>query len=278
MLKIIRIALIAALAAALAAAVGLYIYHYNHDDVSPPVFRSAFSENDVLEVSVDATREELCLGLRAFDNIDGEITDRILIKSISRIIEGSTVRVTYVVFDDASNYATYSRLVRYTDYHAPRFGLKKAMLFHIGDTITFLDRVTATDARDGDISGRIILSETTVNSSAQGTYRAVVSVTNRMGDTAELPLTVMVINKSASMPTIGLSSYLVYLPRNGELDAAEYLSSVNDPLAREEIPLSSVKINDSLLNSSEPGVYEIYYYYTGQSGEVATVILTVVVE
>ena len=44
------------------------------------------------------------------------------------------------------------------------------------------------------------------------------------------------------------------------------------------VPLSQVSINDSGVDYSQAGVYEVYYYYTGISGEVATVILTVVVE
>ena len=51
-----------------------------------------------------------------------------------------------------------------------------------------------------------------------------------------------------------------------------------DMLPEESISVYRVTINSTNLNMAVPGVYEVYYYYTGISSEIATVILTVIVE
>jgi hypothetical protein len=275
MLKYIRIFLVAAFVLALLGAGGLYLYNYTHEDVAPPAFDS---DTDLLEVSVSATDRQLCAGLRAYDNVDGDITDRIMVKSISQLINDTDVRVTYIVFDDASNYATYERTVRYADYVPPHFSLSKGMSYNAGDTVTFLDRLSARDAVDGDITSKLTLLHSSVVSNIPGTYSVTVSVTNSLGDSSTLPLTVIVVNRTPSLPQINLSEYLIYLPKGSPIRPRDYLAGVEDPLAEDEINLREVRINGKTINTDVPGVYEAYYYYTGESGEIATAILTVVVE
>lgn len=275
MLRTIRILLIVFFVLVLIGASILFYYNYTHNDVSEPVFRN---ESDTMEVSVSATRKELCAGLRAFDNVDGEITDRIMVQNISRFVSESTFRVRYIVFDNASNYATCERTVRFTDYVPPKFHLSKPMRFNVGETVTFMDRITAEDCIDANISDKLLLTESNVSNTTPGNYRAVVSVTNSMGDTAVLPLTVLIQSRSPSAPVIELNEYLVYQKAGEKREFRSYLDSVTDPLADGEVSKASVKINAKGLDRDTPGVYEVYYYYTGASGETASAILTVVVE
>ena len=203
-----------------------------------------------------------------------------MIRSISQFTDrdSGTFRVSYIVFDSASNYATYERTVRYTDYTSPHFRMSKPMIFNVGDTISFLDRISATDCIDGNITGRMILSESTVSNSIPGTYRAVISVTNRLGDTATLPLTVMVVNHSASAPKITLSKYLIYYKEEENVKFRDYVLSVTDPLSETGANPRLIRVNTAEVDASTPGVYPVYYYYTGTSGEIATTILNVVIE
>lgn len=276
MLKYIRIFLVFAFVLAFFGASGLFLYQYTHEDIAPPAFQS---DNDLLEVKVTSSKKDLCAGLHAYDNIDGDISDQIMVRSISQLINESDVRVTYIVFDKASNYSTYERTVRYVDYSPPRFSMNKPMIYNAGDTITFLDRLTATDSVDGDITGRMVLLHSSVSSNIPGTYNVTVSVTNTLGDSATLPLTVMVVNRTTSLPRIELKNYLVYCKKGDVLRPSDYLVGVSDPMSKEEsIDPGLVTINTRALNLYETGVYEAYYYYTGVSGEIATAILTVVVE
>lgn len=277
MLKYVRIALLTLFVLALVGAGGIFYYGYTHDDISPPVFRS---NSDLIEVSVNDPESVLLSGLSAYDNIDGDLTKEIRIKDISQLVNDTDVVVTYIVFDAASNYATCTRTARYTDYTPPHFSMTKPMTFNAGETISFLDRIKVTDQRDGNITGRLKLEESSAVSSIPGTYAATVSVSNRMGDTVYLPLTVQVLNNSFSRPRIELRQYLIYVKQGSRPQFRRYISKVVDPLEDDEvtIPNSEVSMNAGGVDLSTPGVYEVYYYYTGQSGETATSILTVVVE
>ena len=102
-----------------------------------------------------------------------------------------------------------------------------------------------------------------------------------MGDTIRLPLTIQITDNSASRPSIVLKSYLIYLKQGQHPNYRRYLTEVIDPLTGKDetpVPLYKVSVNEKNVDTDKPGVYEVYYYYTGISGEVATVILTVVVE
>ena len=277
MLKITRVILVLLFCLALLAAGGLYYYNYTHEDNSPPSFQS---DAELIEVSVKDSEQALLQGLRAYDNVDGDLTGRIRVQSVSSLINETDVNVSYIVFDEASNYATYRRTVRYTDYTSPRFYLKQPMIFSIGETITFTSSVSVTDMLDGDISGRIKLEKSTVIGNTPGTYSVELSATNRMGETIYLPLTVQILDNSASRPRISLKSYLIYVKQGTTPNFRRYISGVTDPLSSSDksISRSLVFMNESGVDMETPGVYEVYYYYTGISGEIATVILTVIVE
>ena len=278
MLRYVRVVLVVLFCLALAGAVGLYVYNYTHEDTSPPAFRSG---TDLLEVSVTDSEQALLGQLWAYDNVDGDVTAKIHVKSISTLINETDVNVSYIVFDAASNYATYTRTVRYVDYTPPKFGLNAPMIFNVGESVNFGSTVTVTDVRDGNISGRLKLEESTVITSTPGTYSVKLSATNRMGDEIRIPLTVQIIDNSFTRPHIALNNYLIYVQTGERLNFRSYLAEVTDPLDKDQeepISLYKVTINSSGVDLSTPGVYEAYYYYTGISGEIATVILTVIVE
>ena len=278
MLRYIRVFLVSFFSLALLAAAGLYYYEATHTDSQPPVFHA---QTDVLEVSVSDPREAMLEGLSASDNVDGDLTDKIRIKSVSTLINETDVRVDYIVFDDASNYATYTRIIRYRDYVPPRFDLNRAMIFRMGETVNFQDSITVTDTRDGNISSRLKLEETNVINTIPGVYYAKLSASNQMGDTVYLPLTIQITDNSISQPKITLTDYLIYLEQGTKYPTfRQYLEAVTDPLVGKDTPVSlaTVTINETDVDTSTPGVYEVFYYYTGVSGETANVILTVIVE
>ncbi len=275
MLKLIRILLVTAFVLTLAGAAALFLYNYTHEDTQRPVFKMDASE---IYVSVNAGKEELRQGLHAYDNVDGDITSRILIRGHSGLIDSDTVKYTYIVFDNASNFTICERTVHYTDYIPPRFALSKPLIYNVGDTVTFLDRISANDVFDGNITGRLSLTKSTVVSTVPGIYDAELTVSNSLGDMAVLPVTVSIVNRTASMPEIRLNEYLIYRKAGESLFLYGNIQSVSDPLSDEPPAKMNVLINARSLDLNTPGIYEVYYYYTGISGEIATVTLTVVVE
>lgn len=275
MLKTVRVLLLVLFFLTAAAFSTLVVYQYTHNDISPPAFDM---DTDYLEVSVNDGNQALLQGLRAYDNIDGDVTDRIQVMQVSKLINNTDATVTYLVFDQASNTATCTRTIHYTDYTKPKFGLSKPLTFHLGEAITLMDRLTATDVLDGDITDKILLVDSAVNNRAAGFYRVEVSVTNSAGDTSSLPLTIIVENQDYTSPAITLSEQLIYLPVGSQPDFAQYLYSARDPMAPGRTYTDQVTINDEDVDLNTPGAYEVSYYYTGKSGATATAILTVVVE
>ena len=282
MLRTIRIVLIVVFVLALIWTGFLVVYRYTHDDISAPAFVSdTVRENgtDIIEVSVNATREELLQGLHAYDNVDGDISDHIMIRDISQLQNGKDATVTYIVFDASSNYAFYARTVRYTDYQPPHFDLLGPMVFNLGSDFTLLDRIQAFDAIDGEISNRITMRSSTVMRNVAGTYQIEVSVKNSMGDEIFLPLSVIVDRITSKTPTLTLSDYMIYVRRGATPDFQSLITSAVDPLGDGQSHPQDVVINSSAYDPKTPGTYEIFYYYTSAAtGETAQSILVVVVQ
>ncbi|MBQ1371826.1 MAG: bacterial Ig-like domain-containing protein, partial [Oscillospiraceae bacterium] len=259
----------------------LYYYSKTHEDLTPPVFHC---EAESIELSVTDPPEVMLQGLSATDDRDGDISSDIRVIAVSPFNQETgdfSFTVTYIVFDHASNYAQFSRTARYTDYASPRFHLSSPMSFYVNDTIRFDGTVTVTDLLEGDISGRMKLDQSSVINTVPGAYKVQISATNRMDDEVTLPLTVQILSNSHTRPVIELKDYLIYLERGEIPSFPSYIQSVSDPMksgSDKTVPNSEVSVNDSAVDSSQPGTYEVYYHYTGTSGEIATVILTVVVE
>lgn len=252
-----------------------FAYNMFYADHEPPVLTSNV---DFIEVSAAAKESELLTGLSANDNVDGDITDQIQVKSVSSLIGVRTAQVTYVVFDEASNAATLTREVHYTDYQKPRFALSKPLIYGASQTVTLLDRLSANDMADGDLTSKIQLTMLNLSNNIEGTYQIRIMVSNSLGDSAMLPLTVTIRNDPTGTPKIELEEYLVYTSVNQPLDLESYIKSVSDPSApATRISADNVDISENI-DYTTPGVYEVEYRYTGSTGLEYSVILTVVVE
>lgn len=252
-------------------------YNYFYSDKESPVIYCE-NEDSSIEVSVTATKQELCAGLRARDNASGDITDRIQVKSVSTLVSSNSAQVTYVVFDDASNAGTYTRTVVYTDYEKPHYALSKPLLFGVGQTVTLLDRLTASDILDGDISNKIRLTMVNLTNDTAGSYNIRVMVTNSLGDTSMIPLTIIIRNTPIGSPTIELSEYIVYTKVGKPLNLEDYILSVDDPAAPSgRGNIKNVEITSSV-NYQSAGAYDVCYSYVGTTGLQYDVILTVIVE
>ena len=234
-----------------------------------------------LEVSVSATDRDLCAGLTASDNVDGDLTDRIVVRKVSQLYGSNTAMIQYAVFDSSSNVCTYSRSVTYTDYRKPRFSLTQPLIYNLNSVVSLSDRLTAYDSINGDISQRIRVSSSAVTSSEKGLYPITVQVTNSSGDTAVAKLTVTIENITAHHPVIRLSEYLIYADLNSQLDEdtlRSYIVSAKETASGENLDFNDIIIDADNLNLSARGSYDVVYSYTNSRGLAYNVILTVVVE
>ena len=231
------------------------------------------NSTDLLQISVQDPPEAILRGLTATDATDGDLTNQIMVSSISHFLKPGTVNVRYVVFDKHNNSATLTRKVHYTDYTSPVFSLEKAPIYTVGNSFDLLDYVKVTDCIDGDISGKIRVISNMVNNYSVGQYPVVLEVSNSCGDTAQITLWVSYQNK-APTAFIHLYQYIIYITEGDEFDPYRWVTSVTD---RDANPLSTKKIEIlGNLDINTPGSYQLVYSYndgklTGQSA------LTVVV-
>ena len=215
-----------------------------------------------LEVSVTAADRELCAGLTATDNVDGDLTDRIVVRKVSQLYGSNTAMIQYAVFDSSSNVCTYSRSVTYTDYSKPRFSLSQPLIYNLNSIISLSDRLTATDSIDGDISQRIRVATSSVSSSEKGLYPITVQVTNSSGDTAVATMTVTIENVTSRHPVIRLSEYLIYADADTQLDEETlrgYIVSAKETSSGQSVDFNDINIDTSSLDLSTRGCYAVTY-------------------
>lgn len=259
-LRLLQRLTVAVFALVLAVFLGLEYYTRTQLDRTPPVLSV---DSEVLEVRVGCPDEALLEGVHAHDDVDGDISHTVLIKGISPLITADTAKITYLAIDSSNNMSTLSRTVRYTNYEKPRFALERPLIFLTGSKVQLLDRLTASDVIDGDISEGIRVTTQNVDSSTPGVYTVTVQVSNSLGDVEILPLRVTMALASGVNPAVRLSDYIVYLEQGEHFDPLRYISVPTEPAAVEV---------DSDVDTSTPGVYDVTYTY-----RASTVYQTVVV-
>jgi len=248
---------------------------------APPVI--SFAE-DLIEVSVTDGTEALLDGVAATDNRGGDVTDSIIIESLSPLLDGNVRIVTYAAFDAENHVTRAQRRIRYTDYTPIRFSLRAPLCgsYNNWDIESLLAPLSADDCIDGSLSDSIVVTRRTWDSQ-QGDVQiltAYVQVTNSGGEVASLALPI-VLRMDDARPrsqgaSIALKSYLVYHPADTVFDPTDYLASVT--AGEQTLDASAVTI-DSRVDITTPGVYRVIYSYVSDRPQVyAETELIVVVE
>lgn len=232
-------------------------------------------DSEMLYVSLDATEEELLAGVTAFDEKDGDLTDKIIVESISRFTEPGVSVVRYAVCDHDNHVSSAVRKISYANYQPPQFTLKDSLVFGVSQNINIRSILGAQDLIDGDISNKVIITANEYSSNVVGVYHISAKVTNSKGDMISLQLPVYVEDISLSAPKIQLSDYLVYLECGEGYNLTSNLLSAVD--SQKNDLTAQVRI-DTNLDTSVPGMYEAHYRVYDEFGRVGHEILTVIVE
>lgn len=162
--------------------------HIEANNAAPVITIEAESD----EFSVSATEEDFLKGVVATDKEDGNVTESIIIESISQIIDGKKRTITYVAFDSSNNVKKLDRDIVYTDYKAPEIKCDKDILVGMGSAPEILSKVSAVDVIDGDISEQVKLEINDVKYGVPGKYAVKLSVTNSSGDVSTKDIVVTV--------------------------------------------------------------------------------------
>ena len=217
---------------------------------------------EILQVPVKAGKEELLRDVIAKDAKDGDLTNRVIVESISKFVdkENHICNVTYVVADSDNNVTRKSRKIQFTDYQGPKFTLKQPLCFDIGSDTNVSDVIGAVDDYDGDISRNVKILSSTVYTNKAGEYTVKAQVTNSLGDTAKLIATVVIRQSNSLSPAISLKQNVVYLKVGDHFDAMDYIKSVKDH-NQKSLPVEDVKVISSSVNMKKPGYYTVQFAY-----------------
>ncbi|MBQ9887089.1 MAG: DUF5011 domain-containing protein [Lachnospiraceae bacterium] len=261
---------------------GLFLCHYKgwfeKVDKRGPVISA---DTDMLELSVHDSEQSLLSGMTATDNIDGDVTNSLIVASQSLLNPDDHTRtITYAAFDKSNNVSIWQRKVKYTDYTPPVFSLTKPLVFNENDIYSVRDCVKAFDVIDGDITDKVKLVSGSNSFNAAGIFPVVFGVSNSCGDYSDIELMVEVKSTdkttASKTPDVILREYLVYIKEGESFDAASYIKNIHSKVEGEVIETGSVII-DSAVDVNTPGKYTVTYSVVNSLGFAGESTLTVIV-
>lgn len=249
----------------------IYVKEYTETDNTRPKITLM---QDELYASVKDGKEKLLEGVTAFDGKDGDITNKVIVESVSKFIEKGVCKVTYAVCDSDNHVTTATRKVVYTDYQSPRFSVNKSMCYSIYERVDLRSTIGVTDHFDGSLTNAMVLTSPNYAASTEGVFSVDATVTNSKGDMTSIRLPLIVENRSLTAPKIELKEYLVYVEKGQEFaPRRNILGVVSDDVT---LTSGSVKV-DTNLNVNQEGTYTVHYYATDINGERGHSIMTVIV-
>ncbi len=247
-------------------------------------------EESSITISIASTDEDILAGISAYDAEDGDVTDSLIVESLSNFVETGRRVATITAFDSDCNVTRISREVVYSDYESPRLSLSAPLRFVYTGTVDIESTLTVTDCLDGDLSEEVtITTEDSVYS--KGSYTFTYEVSNSVGDMVSLTATVDFYDSSEDItcPHAVLSEYLIYLDQGDEIDPTDYITGVTyggtyygfqemeaDEEEEAAYTLEDIQI-DNPVDTSTPGTYEISYTMQSSVSYYQTVIRLIVI-
>ena len=215
-------------------------------------------DSDKIVASVDETSDDFLLkGVKAYDDRSGDVSDTLMVQSISNFIQKNTVIVTYAAVDEGNNVGRLERTLIYTDYKEPVFKLKSPLLFTTGTNVPFLRNISADSSIDGNLTTQIRYGlDSIVDNNTPAAYPITFRVTDSNGKTSYLETEIVILSSIYASADISLKDYLIYIPKNSEFNektAEKYISSVSVEYEKEELTI------DCPVDTKTPGIYHVDY-------------------
>ncbi len=220
-------------------------------------------DSEMLEVGVKATDEDLLKGVTAYDEKDKDITDKVIVESVSNFIQKGVCKVTYAVCDSNHHVAKATRKIKYKDYKSPSFRMKRSTCYSLYEHIDLYEAIFADDCIDGNVSNNIIITSQNYTNNVAGVFNLDVSVSNSNGDVSEMSIPLIIEDRSLAAPVIELKDYFVYVKKDAAFNPSEYLVSAKD--VRDEDVKATVRI-ESKVDTKKEGIYSVHYYATDSEG------------
>lgn len=253
------------------ASLAVFISEKISEDKTIPVITV---EEEVIEVSLKATDEEMLKGVTAHDEKDGDLTDHIIIESISGFTEKGVSKITYSVCDSNKNVAKATRKIKFKGYQSPKFKVLGNLCFSLYERIDIKELITASDSLEGNVTHKIVITSDKYSSINAGNYYVDATVTNNKGDTSTLRLPLIVEDRPVSVPKIELKEYLIYTAKGKTVDFNSYIV---DALDFNEKSLKNKVTVESAVDFNKEGTYQVHFYATDSLGQRGHSVMTVVV-
>jgi P2-related tail formation protein len=202
-------------------------------------------------------------GVTAIDNLDGDLTSKIIVTGNVNHTKLGIYSLTYAVTDQSGNTAKVTRKITVVDNIKPIILGTTAKTININSSFNPKTGVTAKDNADGDLTS-VLKVTGTVNVKKKGTYTLTYTVTDQSGNTATVTRKITVVDNIK--PAI-----------SGAADTAIAINSAFDPktgvTAKDNVDgdLTSVLKVTGTVNVKKKGTYTLTYMVTDQSGNTATV-------
>lgn len=220
-------------------------------------------------------------GATAYDEVDGDLTDDIIIDKtpdqISTIIVGEQY-VNYSVTDDDGKIGLARRTIKIQDSQGSDF--TKPVITLKGDNPAYVSvggsysdaGADAVDDVDGNITSDIKIYGTSINTSSADTFTVWYMVEDVAGNVAHATRTVIVSGADTEPPVITLNG-----PNPTNLDVgytytelgATAIDNVDGDLS------SDIVIDNSDVNTNQTGIYKVYYTVSDKAGNEAQKIRNV---
>lgn len=235
--------------------------------------------------SVDnpASCETIKAGLRAVDDVDGDITENIIIEedqyTPNRTILG-TYPITFSVTDSSGNKTAFTVYVTVRDVTAPvisgenQFEVSPTELLPVSVIVAEL---TVSDNYDDNLE---IIPETdtyTASYNRLGVYSIVFTTADDSGNRVEFPVTITVVDKIS--PTFSGPSEIIK-SNNSELPLTDILSQITAADDYEGNVTASIQVvSDTYsIHPNRVGIWEIRLSVADSSGNTAYKTVSVAVE
>lgn len=242
----------------------VYINEQRTKDLTLPVITV---EGEIIDVKVNATDKDLLKGVTAYDEKDGDLTDKVIVESVSHFVEKGVCVVTYAVCDTNNHVANASRRVRYTDYKSPTIQVVSPLCFAVYSKVDITKHFKVKDCIDGDISGAVVITSPNYENGKIGSFDLEFRVTNRKGDLVELVFPLYIDDTEIGAPLITLDKYSVY----GEHTENQYLNMIRSITNAKEEPVETqISIVREVVNNN---ITCIHYYATNEDGITGHTVL-----
>ena len=217
------------------------------------------------------------LGAKAFDNEDGDLTDKIVFSGQVGVNKVGEYTVKLAVKDSKGATATKSVKVVVENVktnNKPSIAVDSELYITQGDEYdnTML-KATAYDKEDGDLTDKIVYFGDTVNTNVAGTYKVKLSVTDANNNTVEK--TVKVIVSRNSVPTIktSLLENTLTITKGGKYNESMLKLTAYD---KEDGDLTNkIQISGDKVDTTKLGTYDVVATVTDSKGIPAKLTIKV---